>query len=482
MSSKNELEFRGGWGMSFVPMLVFFVFCVLLFIVYLSYDMHALAMGGFICLMVGAVFAKDYGKYWQSVIKGIAAPSSITIVVILFVIGMFSQMRKDSNASEGFIWIANNVGISGGAFVAFTFISACIISTATGSSIGTMFAAFPVFYGAGIALGANPIFLAGAITSGCIFGDNLAPISDTTIASASTQLYKDRKTNADVAGVVASRVKYSLVAALIAIVLFVILGGSGGNVAENVSEMGNPLKLVMLIPIALLLYTAIKTRDLFKAISVGLFTGTVTGLIFGIFTLDSLFSSSGELGNHVTGFLPLGIQGMMGTVTLVISVFGIMGVLQTAGALDRLVEWILNSKMAQTTRGAEVAIAIGTCLTCSLFGGVTSAAILTFGPVVDEIGTRKNIHPYRRANLLDGYVNSLPVVVPFLSCFVFITVALSGLSPLDVSKGLIYPVALFFVLTFAVITGWGLRYEGENGESLKTAPTEKKSLKKASGQ
>ncbi len=470
MSKKDTLEFKGGWAMSFIPVTVFFIFCILLFIVFLSYDMHALAMGGFVGLVVGGLFAKDYSKYWKSVIDGISSPNSVTIVVILFIIGMFSQMMKDSNASEGFIWIANQLKLSGGIFVSFAFISCCIISTATGSSIGTMFAAFPIFYGAGIALGASPIFLAGAITSGCIFGDNLAPVSDTTIASASTQLFKDRKTAADIAGVVSSRVRYSIVAGWIAITIFAIVGGIGGEVASNVGELGDPVNLVMLIPIVCLLFTAVKTRDIFKAVTVGLIVGIIVGLASGIFTPSSMFSSSGELGNHVTGFLPDGINSMMGTVTLVISVFGIMGVLQAEGALDRLIEGIMNSKFAQTTRGAELSIALGTCLTSLLFGGVTSAAILTFGPVVDEIGTRKNIHPYRRANLLDGFVNSLPVVVPFLSCFVFITVALSGLSPIDVAKGMIYPMALFLVLIFAVITGWGLRFEGQNGEQLKKDP------------
>ena len=42
---KERLEFRGGWGMAFIPLVIFFVFCVLLFLVFLSYDMHALAMG-----------------------------------------------------------------------------------------------------------------------------------------------------------------------------------------------------------------------------------------------------------------------------------------------------------------------------------------------------------------------------------------------------------------------------------------------------
>ncbi|PKL10655.1 MAG: sodium:proton antiporter [Spirochaetae bacterium HGW-Spirochaetae-8] len=467
MEKGKGLEFKGGWRSSFVPLLVFFVFCILLFLVYLSYDMHALAMGGFLGLLIGAPFAKDYKKYWDAVIQGIASPNSVTIVIILFIIGMFSQMMKDSSASEGFVWIANKVGMQGGLFVAFTFLATCIISTATGSSIGTMFAAFPIFFGAGVALGANPAFLAGAITSGCIFGDNLAPISDTTIASASTQTYRDKVRTAEIAGVVASRFKYSLVAAILAFVIYLIIGGAGGTVDANVGELGDPRKLFMLIPVTILLVVAVVSRDLFKAISVGLLTGIVIGLVTGIFTWDSLFASSGQLGNHVTGFLPTGVESIMSTVTLVISVFGIMGVLQAAGALDLLVEAILKSKLGKTVRGTETAIALGSCLTTMIFGGVTSASILTFGPVVNEIGNRKGIHPFRRANLLDGFVNSLPVVIPFLSVFVFISVALSGVSPVAIAGGLIYPMTLFVTLTFAVVTGWGLRYEGIKGEELK---------------
>lgn len=467
MEKKGVLEFKGGWRFSFVPLAVFFIFCILLFLVYLSYDMHALAMGGFLGLLIGAPFAKNYKKYWDAVIQGISSPNSVTIVIILFIIGMFSQMMKDSSASEGFVWVANKIGMKGGFFVAFTFLATCIISTATGSSIGTMFAAFPIFFGSGIALGANPAFLAGAITSGCIFGDNLAPISDTTIASASTQTYNDKIRTAEIAGVVASRFKYSLVAAIAAFIIYLLVGGTGGTVDANVGAMGDPIRLFMLIPVTLLLIVAVVSRDLFKAISVGLVTGIITGLVTGIFTWDSLFASSGELGNHVTGFLPTGVESIMSTVTLVISVFGIMGVLQAAGALDLLVEAILNSRMGKTVRGTEIAIGLGACLTTMIFGGVTSASILTFGPVVNEIGNRKGIHPYRRANLLDGFVNSLPVVIPFLSVFVFISVALSGVSPVSIAIGLIYPMTLFVTLVIAVFSGWGLRYEGEKGEELK---------------
>ena len=78
-------------------------------------------------------------------------------------------------------------------FVVFAFIATSIISMSTGTSIGTLFSGFPILYPSGILLGAHPLYLAGAILSGAIFGDNVAPISDTTIASAASQSYKNKK-------------------------------------------------------------------------------------------------------------------------------------------------------------------------------------------------------------------------------------------------------------------------------------------------
>ena len=146
---------------------------------------------------------------------------------------------------------------------------------------------------------------------------------------------------------------------------------------------------------------------------------------------------------------------------LVISVFGIMGVLNDAGLLDYLADSILQSKAASTERGAELICMLGISLTTILFGGVTSASILTFGPILNRIGSAKNIHPYRRANLLDGTANSLPAIVPFMSVFVFIGAALTGLSPVEVAGGTVYAFALFGTFLVAVITGWGRKHEDE---------------------
>ena len=468
-TKKERLEFRGGMFMSLIPVAIFFAFCVILFVWFKAFNMEALATGGFIALLIGGAFCKSYTKFWNAAISGISSITSVSVIVIFFVIGMFSALMKESGLSGGFVWLANKIGMSGGLFTAFVFFATCVISTATGSSIGTMFTAFPIFHPAGVALGCNPAILAGAIVSGAIFGDNLAPISDTTIASSSTQQFNDGRP-ADVGGVVRSRLKYSAVAGLISLILFAIVGGIGGQMAGAEALAGaNPNSLFMLIPVVIMLVVATKTRNIFLGIFVGLVTGIATGLALGLFPAARIFSNDAA-NNAAVGFLIEGVQNMLGTVGLVIAVFGIMGVLTEAGMLDYLVDKILSSKMAQTSRGAELACLIGISLTTFIFGGVTSASILTFGPVLNKIGHAKHIHPYRRANLLDGVANSLPAIIPFMSVFVFIGAALSGLSPVAVAGGTFYGFALFAVFLFSILSGWGRDYEGKNGESLKEEP------------
>lgn len=466
MKEENKkLEFRGGMFMSLIPVAIFFAFCIILFVVFRAFNMEALAMGGFVALMIGGVFCKSYTKFWDAAIKGVSSVTSVSVIMIFFVIGMFSALMKASGLSGGFVWLANAIGMKSGFFVAFVFFATCVMSTATGSSIGTMFTAYPIFYPAGIILGASPMFLAGAILSGAVFGDNLAPISDTTIASASTQQFRDGHP-ADIGGCVRTRFKYSAVAGAIALVIYAIVGGIGGTYQGGAIEAtSNPISLVMLIPVVVMLVVATKSRNIFLGIFVGLVLGIATGLACGLFPPSAVFAND-PANNAATGFLVTGVSSMLGTAGLVIAVFGIMGVLTEAGMMDFIVEKILNSKAAKTARGAELICILGISLTTIIFGGVTSASILTFGPVLNKVGAAKGIHPYRRANLLDAIANSLPAVIPFLSTFVFIACALTGLSPLLVAGGTIYAVTLFGVLLFAVITGWGRKFEGKNGEEL----------------
>ena len=471
--SSDTLTFRGGWAMAFIPVAIFVVFCVVYFVVLDAFDMTVLAAGGFIALLLGALLARGYTRFWDAVIAGVGSATSVSIVMILVLVGMLGQLIKDSDVSAGFVWIAEQAGLHGAVLTLFVFLACCLIAMATGSSIGTMFTAFPIFYPAGVLLGADPAMLAGAIVSGAIFGDNLAPISDTTIISASTQRFRRKDGAAHIGGVVTSRARYALVAAALAAIGYLTFGGSGASGAAGVdlTEHSDPRGLIMLAPLAALLLTAFLSRNIYLAVTVGLVLGTATALLAG------LLEPSGVLGvaeGAPTGYLVTGVTAMLPTVALVVAVFGIMGVLRAAGVLERIVAALTEGRLAGTPRGAEAAIGLGVSATTVLFGGVNSASMLTFGPVADEIGARHGLHPYRRTNVMDCFAMGLACVVPVFSAFLFIGAMLTAgheqapeLATTELFGATFYPLLLTVVLIAAVATGWGRRFEGEGGQPVR---------------
>jgi len=149
-------------------------------------------------------------------------------------------------------------------------------------------------------------------------------------------------------------------------------------------------------------------------------------------------------------------------------------VLRAAGVLDRIVTALTDSRLVGSPRGAEAAIGIGVSATTVLFGGVNSAAMLTFGPVADEIGARQGLHPYRRTNVMDCFAMGISCVVPVFSAFLFIGAMLTGghppapeLSTAQLFTTTFYPLLLTVVLVVAVVTGWGRRFEGPEGQPVR---------------
>ncbi|HOQ62543.1 MAG TPA: Na+/H+ antiporter NhaC family protein, partial [Clostridia bacterium] len=99
--TNKRLEFRGSMFLSLVPVAIFFIFCAVMFIGLKAFNMEALAMAGFVALLIGGVFAKSYTEFWDAAIKGISSIASISVIVIFFPIGMFSALMKASGLSGG---------------------------------------------------------------------------------------------------------------------------------------------------------------------------------------------------------------------------------------------------------------------------------------------------------------------------------------------------------------------------------------------
>ena len=100
---------------------------------------------------------------------------------------------------------------------ALAFIIACLISFATGTSMGTMAIMFVIALPMAINLGVNVPLVAGAIFGGSIFGDHTSPISDTTIMSCSTS-------GCDIIDHIKTQSPYCIIFAGASIILYTILG------------------------------------------------------------------------------------------------------------------------------------------------------------------------------------------------------------------------------------------------------------------
>lgn len=476
---RYSIEFKISSWLSFLPLVIFMIACILFFVVFRVYEMDALALGGFVALIIGSFFAKSNGKYWNGVIKGLSSEMANMLILILFVVSFFGKMMAQAGAAEGFVWLGMQLHLTGALFTLFTFITATILATVTGTSIGTLTTAFPLLYPAGILLGADPVFLAGAILSGAIFGDSIGPISDVTIASCATQKYTRKEGFAEIGGMVLSRLRYAFAAGVISCVLFLVFGGAGQEIdlagQDLIKQYSDPSGLIMLIPIVILLFVAVKSQNIYLAVTIGTLSGIAIALPLGIFGITDIFIVQD---GHLGGFLIDSIRGVMSTVVFLMSLFGIVGILEESGTMDKIMDRLINSKLASTAKGTELIIMIGTTLSGFCLGGANGPACMMFGPLADKLGKQKQLHPYRRGNLLSGFASTLPILIPFSSLFIIITNAninslveefsfIQPVNPILISAGAFHPIVLFLVFLFAVVSGWGRLFEGQNGEALK---------------
>ena len=137
------------------------------------------------------------------------------VLLLLMAAGVFSAMMKAAGLAEALAAFTGGAIAGTPLLTPAVFLISSLLATATGSSISTILAASPIFLPFGAALGCDVPLMAGAILSGAIFGDNLAPVSDVAIISAMTQTDKFGKP-LDLGRVVKTRFPFAVIALIIA--------------------------------------------------------------------------------------------------------------------------------------------------------------------------------------------------------------------------------------------------------------------------
>ncbi|MUK88987.1 Na+/H+ antiporter NhaC family protein [Ornithinibacillus sp. L9] len=474
----KSLEFRLGAFGAAVPLVFFVVWAISISVLQLSSEI-GLVLGAVLGLTLGLLFCKSkWADYAQGLFDGLAQPVGVIAMVAWFYAGMFAQVLQVGGLVEGLVWVGSVTGVEGGLFVALTFLLAATFSTAVGTGYGTTVAFCTLMFPAGIAVGADPVMLFAAILAGAVFGDNLAPVSDTTIVSATTQ-------DADVPGVVRSRFKYSIIAAVPATLLFAIFGGAGETVETEQAavnamvESTNPAGLIMLVPFAIVLVLALSGHHLITSLTWGIISAIPLIVFLKLGTFSEIIRFNPDSDAIVEGALIDGITGYVNMAILILLIVAAAHLLRLGGTMEAittgLVKWIKNS-----IRRAEFAIwGIVAMLNSAIT--INTAAEIAAAPFVRELGEKYKIHRYRRANMLDAVTSALGYIFPWGAPVLLGWSTISSLQektyswlpvvqPTEVFPFVFQGWFLVIVMLVAALTGWGLRYEGKNGEELKEAP------------
>jgi len=459
------IKFHGGKFISAVPM-IFFIAWAITICVSGAPDVKGLILGVLMGLVIAMFFVREsWTPYCEEIFVGMASKTGVIAIVCWLWAGMFAQVLRIGGLVEGLVWLGNTTGVGGGSFAGITFILAALFASAVGSGYGTTVAFCTLMYPTGLVLGADPVLLFGAILSGAAFGDNLAPISDTTIVSAATQ-------ETDVPGVVRSRFKYAISAAIPAFVLFIVFGSSGGEAIPAGIDTGlvagvTPDGLILLIPFALVIILAMSGHHIITSVTWGILLAIVLILVFGLSGGSAILGIDREQ-RSMTGALIDGIAGYLDMAVLILLIMSANHIMKVGGAMDAIKNFILKL-VHKSVRRAELAIwAFVAAL--NFFITVNTAAEIAAAPFVSEIGKTFKLHPYRRANFLDAITSALGYIFPWSGGVLigYATIAelskegmpwIKVVSPTEVWPFVFHGWILVLVMLLAAITGFGRRFE-----------------------
>lgn len=406
-------------------------------------------------LMLGAMvlsffLVKEKKIFGDVAVRGLQ-DSMLSILIIAFMLaGVMSKILRASGLVQALVWLSGTINLDPGFIPVIAFIVCCLISTSCGTSSGSIVAVFPVMLPIGIQMGCDASLVTGAIISGALFGDNLAPISDTTIASSLTQESK-------VSDVVRSRLPYSLIAGCISAVLFIIFGKMTVNADAVMIDTGEvkPLALILLVVPIIMVIMMRKGWDLGGTLIICDVAACVLSLVCGLITPAAMFGGDGPI-----------VNGFMGMIDVIVFCFFLFMVIQTireSGALQDLAVYL--TKHCKNARAVELIILVSSVLGTVVTAG-SSTGILFAGPIANDIRKPFKIAGTRSANILDAIACATcgftPICTPYLLTL-SMGPEIEGI-PDDYSYGSIikwvfHPIFLVVVFLISILTGKGRTYE-----------------------
>ncbi|WP_417351972.1 Na+/H+ antiporter NhaC [Flavobacterium alkalisoli] len=420
-------------------------------------NQFVLLMGGAFAAVVGFVNKVPYEKMLNKVSKNIKSTSGA--ILILLLVGSLSGTWLISGIVPAMIYYGLQI-LHPDIFLPACVIICSIISIATGSSWTTSATVGVALIGIGNTIGINPGMVAGAVISGAYFGDKMSPLSDTTNlapAMAGTDLF--------------THIKYMVYTTvptyIITLILFIILGLTQNM--EGATDTATTLNAIkesftispwlFIVPIIVIALIVKKTEPL-----IALLIGTLLGALFAAIFQPELVAKigGGDKLDFISGYKGImnsitvrssvetsnetlqglfeskGMEGMLGTIWLILCAMVFGGVMEAIGALKAISRAML--KVANGIFGL-FASTVSSCIVLNVTASDQYLAIVVPGKMFAEAYREKGLAPENLSRTLEDSGTVTSVLVPWNTCGAYQS------SVLGVSTLHYLPYAFFNILS-----------------------------------
>jgi len=369
----------------------------------------------------------SFERKLQLMADGVGDKNIITMLLIFMTAGIFVGVVGRSSAQSVAYFLLDLIPARFAVVVIF--IASCFISTAMGTSVGTITLLTPIAVEVAQTAGISPALCIGSVVGGSMFGDNLSFISDTTIAACNGQgcAMKDK---------FLGNFSIALPAAIASLVL--ILGCT--EIRNEAVSFSQDYNLLQILPYVIVMLGGIAGINVFVVLIAGILSGSVIMLATGQIAATDLLANMGS-----------GASGMFETSMVAILVAALCQLIKVYGGFDALLYWIRH--IFKGTRGGQLGIGL-------LVGAMDIAtanntvAIVIANSIAREMREEYGISGKRAACLLDTFSCIFQGVIPYgAQMLVAISTAANmgcAISAFQIMRYLFYPYLLLVTSLIAI--------------------------------
>ncbi len=391
-----------------------------------------LLIGAAVAAMVGFKIKVSYTDMLEAI--GSNLKSTTGAILILLFVGALAGTWLLSGIIPAMIYYGLQI-LHPSIFLPACIVICAIISVATGSSWTTSATVGIALIGIGRALEIPVGMVAGAVISGAYFGDKLSPLSDTTNlapAMAGTDLF--------------THIRYmtltTVPSIIITLIVFLILGffqQTNGNadtqlLLDSINERFTINLGLFIVPL-LVIGMIIRKAPPLVALMMGTLLGGVFALLYqphlvvetagaakltaisayrgvmNAITVDNSIVTSNELLNDL--FTSGGMQGMLGTIWLIICAMVFGGVMDAIGGLQKLSQALLAKAESTFQLFAGTA---ASCVTINLTASDQYLSIVLPGKMFDQAYRDRGLAPENLSRTLEDAGTVTSVLIPWNTC------------------------------------------------------------------